>query len=254
MRAHELVALLDPESDDYKMVMASVKFDLGDVADAQALAGASSRTLYEIPAPICLFQISGAVETHWYLGHEVEDGTIWRAFGKGHGDSPLGIGPIEAHFNRNGGEMSIKRRDGRPIPNDESINRVEHNLALAYMAMAQAVEVFSCCNVATFEHQPPKFINAKRIAKGKVPFFSYRTLRITSDAAPKMGEATTATHASPRLHLRRGHIRRLQDDRRIWVRASLVGDKSKGFANKDYAVDHHEGARAAAEAKGRRGA
>ena len=58
MRAHELAAMLDPDSDDYKRVMVAVKFDLGDVEHAQALADASSRTFYEIPAPICLFQMT----------------------------------------------------------------------------------------------------------------------------------------------------------------------------------------------------
>lgn len=230
MRAHELAAALDPESEDYRRVMAAVKFDLGDVDRAQALANASTRTFFEIPAPICLFQVIAPWGPELYLAWEDDGGVSWKLFML----APFGIAPIEAWVHDG---MSVRRIHGGPtITGPDCMTEADKICASSYRAMACAVEVFSCCNVAQIEHQPPKFINAKRISKGKVPFFTYRTLHITSDAAPANGQTATGTHASPRLHLRRGHIRRLADDRRIWVRASLVGDKSKGFAAKDYSV------------------
>ena len=44
------------------------------------------------------------------------------------------------------------------------------------------------------------------------------------------------THASPRLHDRRGHSRRLPDGRIVWVRPCKVGDASRGVVFHDYQV------------------
>ena len=41
------------------------------------------------------------------------------------------------------------------------------------------------------------------------------------------------THASPRVHLRRGHIRKIADGRTVWVQACVVGSKH-GMVLKDY--------------------
>lgn len=44
----------------------------------------------------------------------------------------------------------------------------------------------------------------------------------------------THTHASPRLHWRRGHIRHLGDEKKTWVRPCLVGDGEHGTIIHDY--------------------
>lgn len=41
----------------------------------------------------------------------------------------------------------------------------------------------------------------------------------------------------PREHLRRGHIRRLPDGRKIWVQACVVGSRALGVVRKTYAVE-----------------
>lgn len=48
------------------------------------------------------------------------------------------------------------------------------------------------------------------------------------------------THASPRLHWRRGHIRHLRSGRKVPVRPTLVGLAERGFIDKDYAVSRHK--------------
>ena len=84
-------------------------------------------------------------------------------------------------------------------------------------------------DIAAIEQQ-----GKKREAKGKVPFFTYKVLTL-KPSKRSSGEGLGGTHASPRVHLRRGHIRRLPD-KRIWVNGCVVGDKSKGMVVKDYAV------------------
>lgn len=47
---------------------------------------------------------------------------------------------------------------------------------------------------------------------------------------------TGGTHASPRLHDRRGHLRRLRGGKNVWVRPCKVGDASLGAVFHDYEV------------------
>jgi hypothetical protein len=79
-------------------------------------------------------------------------------------------------------------------------------------------------------------INSKRAAKGQGPIlFDWRTVMV-EPAKPKGGHQG-GTHASPRLHDRRGHWRTMKKSgKRVWVRDCKVGDASKGVVFKDYRV------------------
>jgi hypothetical protein len=85
-------------------------------------------------------------------------------------------------------------------------------------------------------HRTPKFINKKREAKGKLPLFEYHLLKISPALKMPGHVAAGGTHASPRLHWRRGHIRRLPSGACTQVRPCLVGHKSLGQIEKDYLV------------------
>ncbi|NSX94442.1 hypothetical protein [Agrobacterium tumefaciens] len=103
------------------------------------------------------------------------------------------------------------------------------------LALLQACAVLNCENVATKDIEAPAKLNKARIAKGKQPFFSYKILALTADRVVAGGAGDgTGTHASPRLHLRRGHLRRLPD-KTIWVRATMIGASSgTGVVSKEY--------------------
>lgn len=91
-----------------------------------------------------------------------------------------------------------------------------------------------CSNVSTATLAAPAALNKKRIAKGKLPFVEYKVLTVNgvhSSVPPQGGH-----HASPRQHLRRGHIRRIYGNRTVWVNQCLVGNPNKGFIVKDYRV------------------
>lgn len=80
----------------------------------------------------------------------------------------------------------------------------------------------------------PGLINQKRKKKGKPLFYDWVTVNIEPPqprSLPKGG-----THASPRLHDRRGHFRTLRSGRKVWVRNHKVGDASKGTVFHDYVV------------------
>jgi hypothetical protein len=94
----------------------------------------------------------------------------------------------------------------------------------------------SCSNVSHDEIvKPPEALSRARSAKGLSKLFSYHVLTIGGQSSGSSEQAINSTHASPRVHLRRGHIRRLPD-KRVWVNACVVGDKSIGMVVKDYAL------------------
>lgn len=95
------------------------------------------------------------------------------------------------------------------------------------------LNVLQCRNVHV-ERSDPKKIGKK--IKAALPFDTYHVLTIDVPGKPSDGTATGG-HRSPREHLRRGHIRRLADGRRIWVNATVVAaGRGAGVATKDYAL------------------
>ena len=118
---------------------------------------------------------------------------------------------------------------------DERNDSALHYAGHAVNLLARFVMALNCTNTKRVEHHAPKFLNSKRIAKGRHPLFSYWTLHLpgpaSNDEAPMGG-----THASPRLHLRRGHIRQYAVGKYTWIDACVVGSKQAGMVFKDYSL------------------
>lgn len=103
-------------------------------------------------------------------------------------------------------------------------------------AVVQACSVINCANVTTAEISAPAALNKKRQEKGKQPFFSYKVLQLSDERREAGKGGAGDSHASPRMHLRRGHLRRLES-RVIWVRPAMVNAGTHaGAVLKDYAV------------------
>lgn len=87
-----------------------------------------------------------------------------------------------------------------------------------------------CGNVSSEVITASPALNKKRAAKGRVPIFDTRVLMVADSgylAGSHSGLGGMAgSHARPRTHLRRGHIRRLQD-RSTWVNAAVVNPSSR---------------------------
>lgn len=113
----------------------------------------------------------------------------------------------------------------------ESISAIQTAHAMAL----NAFYILGCSNVQTEDHAAPAALNKKRAKAGKFPLLEYKTLVITPGAAGATGRPAGGTHASPRVHLRRGHVRRIEDGRRVWVQACIVGS-AQGIILKDYKV------------------
>lgn len=96
------------------------------------------------------------------------------------------------------------------------------------------LNALACSNVRVQASHPK---NAGKKVKAALPFDTYHVLTI--DVPGRSGErgGPTGPHRAPREHLRRGHIRRLADGRRIWVNATVVAaGRGAGVVKKDYAL------------------
>lgn len=98
-------------------------------------------------------------------------------------------------------------------------------------------------NLVTTIYQPDPCppLNKKRAKKGKTPAASEkRVVTLNTPALLREAKKPEGTHESPRLHWRRGHWRVLDrgtpEERKTWVKRTLVGDPEKGFIHKDYRV------------------
>ncbi|MEI7836952.1 MAG: hypothetical protein WCK05_11170, partial [Planctomycetota bacterium] len=75
-----------------------------------------------------------------------------------------------------------------------------------------------------------------RLARPASTLFDYHILTIRPNAEHGPPGDRGGSHASPRTHLRRGHIRRHPTAGRVWVNSTLVNPSALGSVNKDYAV------------------
>jgi len=111
---------------------------------------------------------------------------------------------------------------------------IKESLSLFHFCSA-----LNCSNVTYDTVKAPKFINSKRKAKGELPLYEYKILTVDTRARHvDTGEvlSTGRKHASPRQHIRRGHIRHYKSGKNVWIQQMTVGDPAKGRIDKDYKV------------------
>ena len=120
-----------------------------------------------------------------------------------------------------------------PISDDEPIQKEHAETILAalgawYGLLDRRVEAY-------IPSVAPTFTNRRKIAQGKTPTYDWRTVVI--EPVKPRSEDKGGTHASPRLHDRRGHLRRLRSGKNVWVKACKVGDPTKGAVFHDYKIE-----------------
>lgn len=80
----------------------------------------------------------------------------------------------------------------------------------------------------------PRSLNKSREMKGKSPLFEHKILTLKPGVSVRDVAPAGGTHSSPRLHWRRGHVRRVGADRVTWIKPHLVGNSHLGVVTKDY--------------------
>ncbi|MFK5894255.1 MAG: hypothetical protein QM504_13620 [Pseudomonadota bacterium] len=123
-----------------------------------------------------------------------------------------------------------KDRRFNAILNDSPFNSV-------ILSVVQSIlTVMNCSNVEAIESKPSNLRKMMK-KKGNLPLHSTWTLHIKPGKNSTNQESHGGTHASPRVHLRRGHIRQLSTGNQIWVQPCVVGDKKSGVIHKNYTID-----------------
>lgn len=117
-------------------------------------------------------------------------------------------------------------------PDDDFQKKLAQNVIFCFRAFLSAL---NCTNVRRIEHKPDAKLQKARAKRGKQPLFSYWTLELTPGRAED-GQDLGGTHASPRLHLRRGHPRQYAPGKWTWVQPCVVGNKAAGMVHKDYSA------------------
>jgi len=139
--------------------------------------------------------------------------------------------------------FGVKKTRGYPsknhfiVSNNYSDDVNDVNLQMATRPIVELLEALSCTNITTepLEQIDPKK-NAKRIKAGKLPIYETKILVLKTPQTVSKGQPGGGAHASPRQHLRRGHIRRHHTAGNIWVNNCVVGDPAKGIIDKQYRV------------------
>jgi len=108
------------------------------------------------------------------------------------------------------------------------------------LSLLELCAVLNCSNIDTDTVHPPAKLNAKRERNGKLPYFEYKVLMVRDPAQGVTRAGFTVTdRRHPRQHLRRGHIRRYQTGKSVWINQMVVGSARDGIIQKDYAVTRH---------------
>jgi hypothetical protein len=107
-----------------------------------------------------------------------------------------------------------------------------HDIAQEAEVLLNFINALQCSNVEIAKTEGRK--KTVKHVKDALPFDDYHFLAIKQqDSAPESA-GHGGTHRSPREHLRRGHIRRLQTGKKIWVSATVVCAGRGGKVSKDY--------------------
>jgi len=80
---------------------------------------------------------------------------------------------------------------------------------------------------------PPVKLAKRRNKQGKPPLYEYHVLKISGEVWDNPHTSESTSGGGVRSHLRRGHIRRLEN-KNVWVRHTLVHGSREGFVKKDY--------------------
>lgn len=122
--------------------------------------------------------------------------------------------------------------DEMPHVDDTVLN----DLSEGAHVICELIEALSCSNV-THEALPVRKQNRSAGKRGALPFDEYRVLVVKPAGGGEGGRIGGASGRSPREHLRRGHIRRLDGGaKKIWINSTVVNAGTDGKIKTVYDV------------------
>lgn len=210
----------------------AVCFDMGNIEDGDWPAANLIPVLCRLPYPVCWFELTLRTWNMGILIWDVNDGERSQC------------GMLFSRVNHRWCFESFFRDCVLDCEDhsktmliscggDKMVGRQTEYSILALRAFLTALN----CNKGTqkIEHKPSEKLQKARKARGRLPLFSYWTLHLGLGESVTSSGVLGGTHASPRLHLRRGHARQYAPGKYCWVTACVVGSPH-GFIDKDYAA------------------
>lgn len=97
--------------------------------------------------------------------------------------------------------------------------------------------VLNLQNVSAETHTAPAALNKARIKKGKAGLYDYKILVVDGERWDGRHSTSHSNHDGVRSHFRRGHIRRLETGKAVWVRSTIVQGSREGFVEKTYSLE-----------------
>lgn len=138
-------------------------------------------------------------------------------------DQALAIAPFGEHGERVTRELVEEGRSVEDFVFREYVTEIR--------TVCQFLAALSCTNVTAEILRPNR---EARAARPGSTLFDYHILMVDPSKERNPSEDRGGTHASPRTHLRRGHIRRLAWGPRVWVNSCVVNPTALGTVDKDY--------------------
>jgi hypothetical protein len=121
---------------------------------------------------------------------------------------------------------------------DKAIVGLKGNLMVAAFVLFGLLEALSCSNVFPEKVPNQKIKKGERLSAKKEDEYHTLIVRTTnSDSGAALTLSEQQTDRRPaREHLRRGHVRRLQNGKKIWINPMVVNAGVGGKIFKDYAM------------------
>lgn len=152
----------------------------------------------------------------------------------------LAFGQAEGRFFLEGGGEMLFEDGRRKFAVYEEFGYGKNELHRLSYILEQTLLALHCTNVRSVDNAPPDALNKKRQKAGKLPLFTYKTLHIISGERTgphSQSDDDEEARQGPRLHFRRGHIRRVSEGRITWVQQCMVGNRRLGVVEKTYALE-----------------
>jgi hypothetical protein len=211
--------------------VSAISFCVGDYRDFDGMA--IEKSLCRLPFPACWFEVAcGEPVATWGVLVDSSDGHVVWPFTLYFFERVRGSWTFRGVYAQD--QFPFGRRTVPPglwIGDAWSAKESYFFDQIMYVVCA-FLTALNCPNVSRVEHKPDAKLQKARAKKGKKPLFSYWTLHLKTKSAS--GVELGGTHASPRVHLRRGHPRQYQPGKWTWVQPCMVGNPKMGMVHKDY--------------------
>lgn len=218
--------------------------DGGDILDDDSFSAINENEKLNLPFPCIALEYSRAKYSKG--NKDVTQPTKGLFFAVDADEEWIDIYPCLWHNKLKGwapaGSASIPKnkyliRDSSSVPQIAIASNHEKISAADYKSEAGVlfgfINALSCSNISITRS---KAKNSNKKTKTPLGFDDYHILTLKSNnTSPNNVVMDGAERRSPRKHLRRGHIRRLNNGNRVWVNASIINaHREGGFVSKDY--------------------